>query len=175
MKKGKQVLIVLLYGLILLVALGADGVCDPVVLIDPPFDATGDYEGEWWVGASQRCPITANFLMDPEPAETPLWKPYADFTIDFSCFDLPVWIPSLEPVDIQARGELDDLGNLTFASLDCGVLPFCVQFTTDGLGEDSDGNGMMDFYSGDWNLTLSLTGFPPYALAGEFDLDRVAP
>lgn len=171
MKNGKNILTLSLFGLILLIAMGANGPCDP---IDPPYDATGFYTGEWWSGEGERCPIDATFTMDATPVNPPLWAPQAGFTIDFSCLELPEWVPPLEPILINAAGLLDGNGIMTFASGGCGT-PFCILFATTGQGEDVDLDGMMDTYVGEWSLTILLAGFQPFGVAGEFDLGRIVP
>ena len=167
MRVRRNLAIISMSALVLLIALGANGPCDP---IPPPYDVTGDYEGEWWSGEGEHCPLTAMMAMDPAPAFPYLWYPTATFLIDFSCIELPEYLPPLEPIAIDAAGVLDDKGNLTFASGGCGT-PFCVLFATAGQGADLDEDGMMDAYAGAWSLTILLAGFEPFGVAGEFELE----
>jgi len=166
MRQRRNLTYLFLFGLVFLMIIGAKG-CEEY----PPYDATGYYEGEWWSGEGEHCPITATMTMVADPIYPPLWAPQATFHVDFSCIEMPEGIPPLEPVDIVTAGLLDINGNLTYASGGCGV-PFCIIFATAGVGDDLDEDGLMDTYAGTWSLTILLAGFQPFGCAGEFELNR---
>lgn len=165
MKFRKRLLVIASLGFALFLLVGAKG-CEPE---NPPFDATGEYSGEWWSGEGAHCPLYASITMNAAPVYPPLWNPQATFTIDFSCIELPEGFPPLEPVDIKVGGQLDINGNLTFATGGCGV-PYCILFGTAGVGADSDANGFMDTYTGTWSLVILLAGFEPFGVSGQFEL-----
>lgn len=136
---------------------------------DPPFDATGEYEGGWWVGEGDQCPVTAEIQMNAVTALVPLWDATAHFSIDFSCIDWPEELPPLLPMELDAIGVMDDNGTLTFTALGC-TIALCVFFDSTGTGVDADGDGFMDSYTGTWDFAILIAGFAPLGISGEFEL-----
>jgi len=162
---------VAILGLLLIFTMGVQGPCDPV---PPPFDTTGDYEGEWWSGESELCQVSAQMTMDAAPLFPPIWLPSATFHVDLSCIEVPEWLPPLVPIDIYSVGALDEYGNLIFGAMACGP-GFCVTFDSVGIGEDLDQDGMMDEYTGSWAYMILIAGIQPFGVVGEFEMIAVEP
>lgn len=139
---------------------------------DPPYDATGEYEGDWWSGEGEHCPVSAEIIMDASPAPLPLWAPTAQFTVDFGCIEWPPELPPLDPMVLDSAGLLDDQGNLIFTSFGC-TLGLCLLFDSHGVGIDEDADGIMDTYTGSWDFLILLAGFAPFGVTGEFELEAL--
>lgn len=171
MRRKKLILQYVVAAFLILFLVGANGPCDPV---PPPYDTTGEYEGDWWSGEGEHCPVAIEMEMDAAPAFPALWGPAATFHVDFSCIELPPEFPPLEPIDINTVGILDENGNLIFTAIGCGI-GFCVNFDSAGVGVDLDADAMMDEYSGEWAFLIMVAGFQPFGVAGEFDVMAVVP
>ncbi len=154
---------------IVIFTMGSQGPCDPV---PPPFDATGEYEGQWWSGQGEHCPVSGIITMDPSPAFPPVWGPAATFHVDFSCIELPPEFPPITPVDFPTVGVLDEQGNMIFTALGCGP-GFCINWDSAGVGVDLDDDGIMDEYSGEWIFAILIAGLQPFGVGGEFSINAV--
>lgn len=141
---------------------------------DPPFDATGDYEGTWWVGSGPACPVTAEIQMNAQSAPVPLWDATAHFSIDFSCIEWPEELPPLEPMELDAVGLLDENGTLTFTAFGC-TIALCLFFDSTGTGVDADLDGFMDSYSGTWDFAILIAGIAPVGVQGNFEIFAAPP
>ncbi len=166
-KLGFQVIIICVF---MLFIMGAKQECQ----YSPPFDANGDYEGEWWVGQGEHCPVTAEIQMNTNINPLPLWDSTAQFTIDFSCIEWPPELPPLEPMVLDAVGVVDEHGTMTYTAFGC-TIALCLFFDSTGAGVDIDSDGLMDTYSGTWDFAILIAGFAPLGVTGEFELNAAPP
>ena len=142
----------------------------------PPFDTTGTYAGEWW-GATEdqtqeiaSCPLTMTLtqvLTRPYPADHVV---EGTVVVNYLCLDLPQWVAEIPPATVQVTGLLADDGTFTLISGTCGT-GLCVALTLTGEGEDTDDDGLMDTYAGDWAYNILLPGVPPFGINGGFAVD----
>ncbi len=142
----------------------------------PPFDTTGQYAGTWWgttedqVQEIASCPLTMTLAQDPT-------RPYpgdhgveGTVVVDYGCLDLPDWVDEVPPGTVQMTGLLADDGTFTLASGGCGT-GLCVVLGLTGQAADTDGDGFMDTYAGDWAYTILLAGVPPFGIRGGFAVE----
>lgn len=146
-----------------------------------PFNASGVYEGTWSDTSSldqtaTNCPITITMDHDPN-APFPGNTTFTGMaTIDFSCIQLPEDADPIEASEVQVRFFLDQNGNLN--TITGGLGPgVSVVLGLQGTGEDTNDDGTMDTYMGDWayTLTLAVPNVPPFTINGTFTLERTGP
>lgn len=158
----------------------------------PPFDTTGDYVGTWSGVAYDvpaegegegegeivvkqditECPLELTLVHDVNAITPGNYFVRGTATIDYDCIDLPERFVTPPPSLVQVSGLLQQDGSLTLASGGCGT-GYCVLLTLDGAGVDSNGDGYMDAYDGDWAWTLLLAGVAPFGTSGTYMLDAV--
>jgi hypothetical protein len=152
----------------------------------PVFDATGTYVGSW-TGTAQdtedpeakqqtvdECPITLVLTQDFDAQWPANRTVQGSVTVDYSCVDLPERFPSIPPSTVDVSGILGENGDLTLLSGGCGT-GFCVVLVMNGQGVDSDSDGFMDLYDGDWSYTILLAGVQPFGFTGTFETDIAVP
>jgi len=173
-------------GLTLAVVLLLAPGCDE--LPQPPFDASGSHMGTW-VSAETKasCPFTLSLTH-----KAAFIYPFNHQVIGTAEFSYGCLLDNalLE----QIRDELPELKLPVFGSLDddgsgrmkLGVdtslldFPFSIDLQFDGTGEDTDADGRMDSYAGDFALTFSITTTVEgheqvdYASEGTFTAARAA-
>lgn len=141
-----------------------------------PFDATGEYEGTWWGTTDEaepqevvECPLGMSLTQNTSlqyPADHAV---SGTITIDYSCIELPEWAERPEASEVEVSGILGDEGNLVLASGGCGT-GFCVVLALNGPAQDTDSDGFVDTYSGDWGLAFLLAGVEPLGVSGGFEV-----
>lgn len=141
----------------------------------PPFDATGTYTGEWW-GTSEdqtqeivACPLTMTLEQDlalPYPGDHGV---RGTVTVDYSCIELPEWVGEIPAAEVQVSGLLADNLDLALASGGCGT-GLCVVLVLAGQAADTNDDGFMDTYAGDWSYTILLAGVQPFGVSGGFSV-----
>jgi len=143
----------------------------------PPFNATGVYAGTW-SGETEKgsetpqevtaCPLELDLTQDVAADWPQRMAVSGTAYIDYSCIELPEWAEQ-EPTPslVNVGGVMDENGKLGLLTGACGT-GLCVALGLDGTGEDIDGDGMMDRYSGTWSYSLLLAGFTPFTIEGDF-------
>lgn len=147
----------------------------------PPFDTSGAYTGSWSGTSSDQ----AQTVMDC-PLELTLTQNLSEnfpgdhgvqgvVTVDYSCIELPAWAQDEpQPSMVEVGGLLEDNGKLTLLSGGCGT-GFCVVLGLAGQGEDTDDDGFLDTYTGDWSYQILLAGVEPFGFEGTFTLTTMPP
>jgi len=141
----------------------------------PPFDATGTYAGEWWGNTENEdqeivaCPLTITLQQDVTANYPADHGVQGTVVVNYSCIELPDWVDEIPDSEINVTGLLENHGKLSLFSGGCGT-GICAGVVLSGFGEDTDGDGMMDAYSGDWSFTILLAGVNPFGVTGGFDL-----
>lgn len=147
---------------------------------DPLLDTTGTYEGTWWGSTTdgaqqvQQSPLRITLTQD---TSQPYPKDHAvtgTVNIDFSGLNLPEWASQPAPSVVNVSGLLGDDGKLTLLSGGC-TTALCLVLSLSGPAEDTDGDGLMDAYSGDWAFAILLAGVQPFGVTGGFNVARTAP
>jgi hypothetical protein len=163
----------------------------------PPFDTTGDYAGTWsgitydvpdetegevegeTEGEApvvkqtiEGCPLELALVHDVDAITPGNYFVRGTATIDYTCIALPDRFVAPPPSTVTVSGLLQQDGTLTLASGGCGT-GYCVVLTLDGAGADSDSDGFMDQYDGDWTWLLLLAGVAPFGSTGTYTLDLV--
>ncbi len=158
--------------LVVAVTLGTLGCPEPPV---PPFDATGQYIGTWRGTTTDQAQTVAACLLTMV-LEQDLTKPYpgshgvqGTVTVDYSCLELPSWVEKPPPSEVEVGGILADDGNLVLATGGCGP-GLCIVLLLAGQGVDSNGDGRLDTYTGDWAYTILLAGVQPFGVTGGFEV-----
>ena len=118
--------------------------------------------------------MTAEITMDPSAVPIPASDPAAVFHVNFDCIELPPGFPPIAPADIQTVGLLGEDSGLIFTAFGC-TFGMCLLFDSHGFGEDTDGDGLMDVYSGGWDWVFLVAGITPFGVTGEFELNRITP
>jgi len=142
----------------------------------PPFDTTGTYAGEWW-GTSDdalqeitSCPLTMTLSQDLTRLYPGDHGVEGTVVVDYSCLDLPEWVGEVPPATVQVAGLLADDGTFSLVSGGCGT-GICVVLGLTGQGADTDADGLMDTYAGQWTYTILLAGVPPFGVDGGFSVE----
>lgn len=142
----------------------------PIEFFEPPFDATGSYEGTWNVGLKQGdCALRMDLAQDVESGLIENARVSGAVEVDFTCFadffDLLVENEIIEgqrTFDVEGfllpEGTLE-LNTPEFAA-DCDDT-VCVSLIFVGTGEDVDSDGSMDDYAGGWLALITFGQLPP--------------
>lgn len=151
------------------------------MLPHPPYNATGDYEGTWQGKTEDdtqtvlACPLQLTLAHDVYANYPTRMTVSGTAVIDYSCFELPDWFPPIPPSTVQVSGILGEEEHLVLLSGGCGT-GFCIVLSLDGDTQDTDEDGFMDEYCGEWKLAFLLAGVQPFGFNGTFQLSRsVAP
>ena len=75
---------------------------------------------------------------------------------------------------MQVSGILEDNGRLSLLSGGCGT-GFCVVLGLAGQGEDTDGDGFLDTYTGDWSYQILLACVEPFGFEGIITINTIPP
>jgi hypothetical protein len=156
-------------------ALAASG-CEE--LLAPPFNATGSYAGTWRTQdltdtQVTGCPISftlRHIITDNVLESTELTGTVA---LDFSCFELAQSLIDFGVLDIgtlELEGYVLPGGTIELHTKDlisCSGNE-CFRFVALGIGADSDGDGKLDAFEGDWDALALLSGVAPVPLNGSF-------
>lgn len=144
----------------------------------PPFDTSGVYSGTWSGTSSDdaqtvaECPLELTLTQDLSLAFPGDHAVQGVATIDYTCIELPEWAQGEpQPSTVEVGGVLEDTGRLTLVSAACGT-GYCVVLSLAGQGEDTDGDGFLDTYAGDWSYQILLAGFEPFGFEGAFTVDE---
>lgn len=147
----------------------------------PPFDTSGAYTGSWSGTSTDEaqtvmgCPLELTLTQDlsaPFPGDHGV---QGMVTVDYSCIELPEWAQDEpQPSTVEVGGVLEENGKLTLVSAGCGT-GFCIVLSLAGQGEDTDGDGFLDAYDGDWSYQILLAGVEPFGFEGTFTLDAAPP
>ena len=148
----------------------------------PPFSAAGSYEGTWsgtetdTAPAKQaqqvsECPLSLTLTQNTSQNGLGAYAVQGTATIDYSCIELPEWIDTPPSSTVQISGVMNENGGLALASGGCGT-GLCVVLVLNGQGEDTDNDGVMDSYSGDWGYAILVAGFAPFGFNGTFEVER---
>jgi hypothetical protein len=143
---------------------------------DAPFDTTGLYSGDWSYDDEQLadlktlvvCPATLTLLQDVNLEAPDNHDVTGDLTLDFGCMlgldPGSLGLPTVLPV----AGELepDEDLELSYSQCDSGL---CIEASMDGEGEDTDGDGLMDRYVGEWEVEAYISVITLADLSGTFD------
>ncbi len=162
-------------GLCLAVALGLIAAGCPGGFPKPPFDTTGTYSGVWNGTSTDQaqqvvgCPLTLTLAQDLTASYPGDHGVSGSAEIDYSCIELPDWADEPLPTIVDIGGLLEDNGKLTLLTGGCGT-GACVVLSLAGHGEDVDGDGTMDTYSGTWAFTILLAGVQPFGVNGTFEV-----
>ena len=81
--------------------------------------------------------------------------------------------PSVKPSEVNVVGILEDNNKLSLLSGGCGT-GLCLMLALVGQGEDTNGDGLMDAYSGSWSFTIMLAGVQPFGVTGGYSVARSA-
>ena len=145
----------------------------------PPFDASGDYEGQWWGQSNDMtqevvaCPLTMHLEQDLTAKYPKDHEVRGVVTVDYSCLELPEWVGEIPPSEVNVVGLLEDDNKLSLVSGGCGT-GLCVVLALAGQGEDTNSDGLMDAYSGSWSFTIMLAGVQPFGVTGGYSVARSA-
>lgn len=163
------------------IAVGMTG-CPNDQFPPPPFGANGTYAGTWegdvisdepettkQVSVSD-CPLTLELTQDLDAPWPANFGVTGTATIDFNCVSLPERFPETPPSTVNVAGVVTDAGDLTLLTGGCTV-GLCSILSLEGAGLDSDEDGTMDMYDGNWTLTIALAGVLPYEIEGTFTTD----
>jgi hypothetical protein len=115
------------------------------------------------------CPLT--FMLEHDPNADPVadHTVRGTITVDFSCMELPKQFNRPEATNLEATFLLGDDGRLATIVPGCSpAAPICVSSAMDGFGEDTDGDGFMDTYGGDWAYRILLPGVLLFGIDGTF-------
>lgn len=149
----------------------------------PPFSAAGTFEGTWSGQETSEapmkqepqqvvdCPLTLVLTQNVEQGGFGAYRVQGTATVNYSCIDLPAWLGEIPASNVEVGGLMTKEGHLTLLSGGCGT-GLCVVLSLDGQGVDSDADGLMDTYAGDWNYTLLFPGFTPFGFEGTFEAAR---
>lgn len=137
--------------------------CD--LLPQPPFNASGAYTGTWvTTEAKVSCPFTLSLTHKAD-----FIYPFNHQVIGTAAFSYGCLLDNelLEQIQdelpeliLPLFGSMDDDGSGHMKlGIDTSALdfPFSIDLDFDGTGEDTDGDGRMDTYAGDFSLTFSIT------------------
>ena len=143
----------------------------------PPFDTSGAYSGSWSGASSDQaqtvseCPLELALTQNLSLGFPGDHGVQGVATVDYTCIELPEWAQGEpQPSTVEVGGVLEDNGRLTLLSGACGT-GFCIVLNLAGQGEDTDGDGLMDTYAGDWSYQILLAGVEPFGFEGTFTLD----
>ncbi len=143
----------------------------------PPFDASGTYVGTWSGSTTtdatakqdvEECPLEFTLTQDVDAGWPQRFGVSGTAVIDYSCLELPEWVETPPPSEIQVGGVMDEQGKVGLVSAGCGT-GMCVALGLDGPGVDADGDGLMDSISGEWQYSILLAGFTPFIVRGSFE------
>lgn len=106
--------------------------------------ATGTYSGTWITDKGEECPLSMNLTQDITLQPPKNFKVTGTVHIDYSCIEdeLPEWLPTSEPADVNVSGYMDRDNRLVLASGGCGA-GFCIILTLDGIGVPEEGQEKM--------------------------------
>lgn len=160
---------------------GLLGGCPNEQFPQPPYGANGTYVGTWEGDVVSNepdakqitvtdCPITLNLTQDLAAPWPTNFGVTGTATIDFNCVSLPARFPDTPPSTVNVAGVVEEGGDLTLVTGGCTVA-LCTLLTLEGTGVDSDEDGTMDMYDGNWTLTIALAGVLPYQIEGSFTTD----
>lgn len=161
----------------LTIAVALAGAGCPGTFPPPPFNASGQYIGTWRGRSNEedpqhvrRCPLTISLTHDTAAQFPQDHFVTGTVTVDYSCIEFPDWVETPPPSVINVSGALQDNGNLTLITGGC-TTALCVVLTLTGVGEDVDGDGLMDAYAGSWSYTILLAGVEPFGFTGKFEVN----
>ncbi|MBI1317954.1 MAG: hypothetical protein GC168_03260 [Candidatus Hydrogenedens sp.] len=153
--------------------------CPPVGGVPvAPFDATGYYEGTWsgstMSGTAkedaqevQACPLEFTLTQNVNAPWPQRFGVNGTVKVDYSCLTLPDWVDTPPPGEVNVAGVMDEQGKVGLLTGGCGT-GMCVALGLDGPGVDTDSDGYMDSFSGEWQFSLLLAGFTPFTIRGSF-------
>jgi hypothetical protein len=154
--------------------------------VPAPFDTTGDYAGTWSGTAQdapeesakqiepgepqivEACPLSLSLTQNVAAPFPGNFRVDGTVTVDYGCVELPLRFETPPPATVNVGGFLQEDGSLTLLSGGCGT-GFCVVLTMDGAAADTDDDGFMDTYSGDWSYLILLAGVMPFGFEGTFE------
>lgn len=144
----------------------------------PPFDTTGSYMGTWEAEdgvtkATIVCDLDLDLVQDTTLPFPQNYGVSGTALVDLSCTQLGAILEIYEqPVvqEVPVNGVLGGDGKLLLVNGNCPP-GFCVVLAFGGQGEDTDDDGAMDFYSGDWNFTVLPPGVETAIFEGTFSVE----
>ncbi|MBI2421580.1 MAG: hypothetical protein HYV27_02040 [Candidatus Hydrogenedentes bacterium] len=150
--------------------------CDE--LFAPPFNATGSFSGTWRTQDLSDmqvtgCPITFTLRHTISGDVLESTQVSGTVTLDFSCFELAqslIDFGILEIGTLEVEGYVLPGGTMELHTKDlfsCSGNE-CFRFVALGIGADSDGDGGLDGFEGDWDALAMLGGVAPFPLNGNF-------
>lgn len=148
----------------------------PALFPKPPFDTTGSYTGTWSGTPTKSsagkidCPITLDLEQNFDASFPEDRLVNGVVHIDYSCLDVPGFI-TLPSSDVPVSGVLSKNGDLVLASGECGTAA-CVALVLTGPGLDTDEDGLMESFSGDWGFAILLAGVEAIGVDGTFEVQR---
>ncbi|MBI2422614.1 MAG: hypothetical protein HYV27_07275 [Candidatus Hydrogenedentes bacterium] len=143
-----------------------------------PFGTTGSYTGTWegqdsGTGEDLVCELDLSLEQDTSLPFPQNFGVTGMALVDLSCTQLGAILEAYDqPVvqEVMVTGVLGGNGEMLLAN---GACPpgFCVVLAFGGQGEDNDGDGLMDSYSGEWNFTVLPPGMEAHIFTGTFSLE----
>lgn len=135
------------------------------LLPQAPFDASGEYSGTWETAeAKSECPFTLSLTHKPDFVYPFNHQVLGIAEFSYGCLidnelleQIQDELPELK-IPLFGHFEDDGSGDLVL-SLDTSDLefPFSIILSFDGTGEDTDSDGLMDSYAGEYALSFSIT------------------
>ena len=143
----------------------------------PPLDASGAFAGTWSGtpngDGSQpvaSCPLELVLTQNIAAPWPGSFGVSGTAMVDYSCFDLPEWVETPPSSLVNVGGVMDEQGGLKLLSAGCGT-GLCVALVLDGVGVDTNDDGLMDTYDGTWTYTIALAGLQPFGFTGTYTTD----
>jgi len=159
--------------------------CPPSAFPSPPFDTSGDYLGDWTgeveildeKDAAITCPLSMTLLQDTSLGYPLNFGLAGAVEFDYDCF-LPEWLLDLIGLELPALtipvvGTLQADGDIYLTADVCIEEDLCVVFTLDGVGQDTDSDGAMDLFTGDFEIYIDIPEVPPIEAEGTFEVAAV--
>lgn len=156
------------------------------LLPQAPFDASGDYDGAWETAeAKSACPFTLSLTHKPDFIYPFNHQVLGIAEFSYGCLadnELLAQIQDeLPELRIPLLGHFGDDGSGDLVlSIDTSAIefPFSINLSFDGTGVDTDADGLMDSYAGEYTLSFSITtdveGYETvnFESAGDFEVTR---
>ena len=169
--KTERFVILMALAVAFLFLVSADDSCTPDPA-EPPFDATGEYEGTWNSEFNPtECTLYATLEQDVDADYPNDHVVTGDVVFDLSCINaLGWWAPPIDPVEFAIYGTMTDSGELVMAGVGYGSY-FGIEADLNGSCTDDDSDGQVDLWAGDISVRiLDVSNNPYIARHGDFEL-----
>ena len=145
-----------------------------------PFDTTGMYEGTWMGQDTTTkqlitCDLELSLTQNVNANFPGNFGVNGTAIVDFACTDLGALLteneqPTTQTIEVGGIQTTDGMLGLLSGNCPPG---FCIFLGLNGPGEDTDDDGFMDVYSGDWTLTILPPGAEQIVFEGDFEVMEV--